>query len=87
MAKRKEPPCEKCMPEIMPENKEAFEIYAIVCNQMIVSGMGDPIDINFASLKIVMDLFSIENQLECFKRVVLMARHIIKETIENGKVI
>jgi len=69
----------------MPENKEAMEIYSTVSNQMIVSGMGDPIDINIVAIKTVMDLYGVDNQPECFKKVVMIARHIIKGHQEKSK--
>lgn len=74
------------MPVIMPENKEALEIYSMVCTQMIVSGFGDPIGIDFKAVKIVLDLYEVENQSECFKKVVTIASHIIKASQEKRSV-
>lgn len=70
----------------MPENKEALEIYSLVCNQMIVSGFGEPIGIDFKAIKIVLDLYEIDNQPECFKKVVTVARHFIKAGQEKRSI-
>ena len=40
------PPCDDCRPVSLEKNDEAIAIYGIVCNQIIVAGMGDVIDLD-----------------------------------------
>lgn len=78
-AKGKETPCGECMPQAMEENKEAWMIFQISRNQLIVGGMGGVIDINIMAVKTVMDLYEIENQCECMEKVLQMAHIFIRE--------
>jgi hypothetical protein len=55
---------------LLPENEEAFFIYNVVRNQAIFAGMdGIPVDLDYKAVKIVMDLYGVENQRECFEKV------------------
>lgn len=69
------PNCKECLPEILPENQEAIEVYTQVRNQAICVGM-EPVDLNYGAVKIIMDLFEVENQRDCFGRVITMWNHI-----------
>lgn len=64
----KEPNCDECIPKVMPENKEVFDLFIMVRNQHIMS-FGGPIDLNFNSLKVAMEAMGIENTKETFNRV------------------
>ena len=72
--KNKPTPCEKCSinkVELLSENEDAFLIYNIVQNQAIFIGMNAvAIDLDYNAVKIVMNLYGIEDQLDCFQRVV-----------------
>jgi len=65
----KQPPCDTCRPVIHPDNVEAIEIYGVVRNQLRVSGMGTPIDLDFAAVEFIMDLYEVEDKKECFEKV------------------
>ena len=71
--KNKPTPCDKCVAnkiKLLPENEEAFFIYNLVRNQAIFVGMdGMPVDLNYNAVKMTMDLYNIENQRECFNKV------------------
>jgi hypothetical protein len=69
--------CENCLPKILPENEDAVTVYSQVRNQAIYVGMdGIPVDLDYKAVKIVMDLEDIENQADCFQRVLKMWHHI-----------
>jgi len=44
-------------------------IFNICRGQIIVTGMGDVIDINILAVKAVMDLYDIDNQKACLEKV------------------
>ena len=77
-------PCQKCLPELMPENFEVWRIYALIGGQLIVGPSG-PVDINHNALHKAMDLYEVENKRECFERVCMLARHMLKEQWEKRK--
>jgi len=66
-----EPPCEMCWVDLMPENRQAVEVYMIVRGQMITAGMGQVIDLSIPAVKIVMDLYpgGIDDQWKCLSKV------------------
>lgn len=64
----KSPKCDVCMPEIMEENQEVLKLYLLVQHQHIMGSSG-PIDLNFQSVKIMMDWMGIKNQKEMFDKV------------------
>jgi len=75
--KNEDPPCDKCIPETLPENKDALKVYLLVKNQLILTGFGDIVDISFAAIDIVLNLFEIQNKRNVFLKVVTLARHFI----------
>ena len=78
------PDCSKCLPEVTPENEEAVEIYSQVYSQAIYVGMeGVAVDLDFNALKLALDLNEVENQKDCFYKVLMMWRHINK--LNNAK--
>ena len=78
------PDCSKCLPEVEPENEDAVEIYSLVYSQAIYVGMeGVAVDLDFNALKLALDLNEVENQRDCFHKVLMMWRHINK--LNNAK--
>lgn len=76
-----DPPCDRCWVDLMPENKEAYEVYMITQGQIIAAGMGQTIDISIPAVKIVMDLYpgGIKNQWKCLSKVRATFHHFLKE--------
>jgi len=66
-----EPPCDTCWVDLMPENRQAAEVYLTTRNQFITAGMGQVIDISIPAVKIVMDLYpgGITDQWKCLSKV------------------
>ena len=64
----KEPKCDICMPTLMPENSQIFEIYTLVRNQHIM-GFGGPVDLDIKSAMLVIDMFGVDNRKEVFDKV------------------
>jgi hypothetical protein len=62
---------------LYPENEDAANVYTQVRNQAIYVGMdGIPVDLNYSAVEFVMNLFGIENQRECFQKVLMVWHHI-----------
>lgn len=74
-----EPPCDECWVDLMPENREAAEIYMMTRGQIISAGMGQVIDISIPAVKIVMDLYEIRNQKKCLAKVRTAFHHFLKK--------
>ena len=69
--------CEQCMPQLLPPNYIAAQVYALVQNQLIT--LGDvPIDLDIRTLLSVMTVYGIPHQSDIFHRVLLVARHMIE---------
>ena len=69
--------CQECLPELMPENIEAWRIYSVISGQLIMGASG-PMDINQNALHKAMELYEVENKRDCFERVCTLARHMLK---------
>lgn len=63
------------MPPILPENRDAIEVYTKVRGQHIM-GFGGPVDINIVAVKTIMDLYNIENQRVVLEKVHKAYNHI-----------
>lgn len=63
-----EPPCSECKPEVLPENREALDVYLLARNQVVTVGEGVA-DISFPAVKIVMDVLGVVDQRRCFLKV------------------
>jgi hypothetical protein len=75
------------MPEIMDANREAVVIWKETRTQ-VIPGMTDPPDINILAVGMMMDLYGIENKLDCLSRVRTMFdeyQEILKEKREESK--
>jgi hypothetical protein len=76
------PPCESCRVELREENEEAARIYQLVRRQIITFFNGEvdkEIDLNFASVNTVMDIYNVKNKLECFNKVIRAYYHFLGE--------
>lgn len=75
-----EPPCETCWVDLMPENRQAAEVYMINRSQYITAGMGQPVDINNLAIFGTMDRYpgGIKNQWKCLQKVRAVFHHFNK---------
>ena len=53
----------------MEENEEACRLFGIVCNQVIVGGMGDIIDINLDAVISIMAVHGIRDKKDCLDKI------------------
>lgn len=81
--KHEDPPCEKCVPAILPGNEDALRVYLMVRNQVIVVGMGTPIDLDFNAIEFILNLYKIRNKKEVFEKVIMVSRYILEEAKEK----
>ena len=80
----KAPKCHLCIIPLMPENQVVFDVYIQVQNQHIM-GFNGPVDINFMSVKFIMDLMKIkiEEQKEVFDRVHKLYKTLLSEVYDE----
>ena len=64
----KDPPCETCRVELMPDNKEASMVYNIVQNQFIM-GFNGPVDLNQSAVWECIDRYRVKDPIKVFERV------------------
>lgn len=59
----KEPDCRNCVPSLLPENENLYEIFSIVRTQCISTQIGKhtQIDLNIGILKDIFDMYDVEN--------------------------
>jgi protein-arginine kinase activator protein McsA len=79
-----EPPCETCFVDLDKSNEEAARIYRMVQGQVITAGE-QIVDLNYQSVKMVMDLYEVKKQRECFERVTRTFNHFLKESRDKQK--
>lgn len=74
-----EPPCDTCRVDLMPENRQAAEVYLITRNQVITAGMGEPVDISIPAICNIMDRYpgGIKDQWKCLHKVRFAFHHFI----------
>ena len=70
--------CIKCLPPLMAENHDAAWIYLIVQNQLILGPQG-PIAVNQMAIHEAMQLYEIENKLDCFEKVLKLSSYFIEK--------
>jgi hypothetical protein len=68
------PPCEKCLPEPMEGNREAFAVWEFCGSQVLTAGMGGAIDISFEAVEIALRRLNRGDDDELFFQVVDIAR-------------
>ena len=83
------PECEDCFPLLFPENSVAVDLYMLCCNQVIVSGMGDLIDLDYKAVIGVMEMEGIEDKklqsryMKQIKRIFQIAKEKFEERKEK----
>ena len=82
----KTPKCDLCLVPLMPDNQVVFDVYMEVRDQHIM-GFGGPVDINFMSVKLIMDLMDIEveSQKAVFDRVYKLYRKFLSKMYDDAK--
>jgi hypothetical protein len=79
------PPCETCIEPLLPENIDAGKIFLICRRQVIAAGpRGKIVDINHQAIKCSMDIYGIENQRECFEKVVSLFHATLSDDAGNA---
>ena len=73
-----EPPCATCWVDLKEENEDAARIFRVVRGQYIVFGER-VVDLNFQSVKVIMDLYNIRDQKACFEKVLNIFHRFLKE--------
>ena len=68
------PPCEKCLPEPMEGNREAFAVWEFCGSQVLTAGMGGAIDISFEAVEIALWRLNRGHDDELFFLLVEIAR-------------
>jgi hypothetical protein len=80
-ASGKRPPCERCMPKVREKNVDAFRVWSLVRNQVILSGMGDEVDIRMDAVKMGCEVLGVRN----WKRVTVQVMEIARAIREARK--
>ena len=80
----KSPKCEECIESLMPGNQVVFDVYMKVQNQHIMSFSG-PVDVNFMSVKFIMDMMEIKDQRKVFERVHKIYRLVLSKSYDESK--
>ena len=74
------PPCETCRVELIEENADAELVYQMAKRQVrIAPGSGQIIDLDYAAVKAIMDIYEIADQRTCFMKVARAFHHILAE--------
>jgi hypothetical protein len=73
------------MPDMLPENEEAFKVWQLVNGQVVTAGMGEVIDISFPAVEIAMEALDVEDRKECFLKVVEISRTVIAAQNKKAK--
>jgi hypothetical protein len=79
-----EPPCETCFVDLDKSNEDAARIYRMVQGQVITAGE-QIVDLNYQSVKMVMDLYGIKDQRRCFEKVVRTFNFFLSEQRKKDK--
>ncbi len=79
-----EPPCETCRVDLMEENREAVEMYMLVKRQVITAGeTNEVIDLNYQTVKTMMDLYRVKDQRAVFQKVCAAFHHFLNKDREK----
>jgi len=65
----------------MEENKEAAQLYQL-CRCQVVTVGEQVIDINYQTVKTMMDLYGVKDQLECFGKINRVFHHFLNKERE-----
>jgi len=74
--RNKPPPCDACLPELLPENENAVRIYNLVQSQTRDLPNGQPKDIDLQAVIEVLKLHNLYTK-KLFIQVVNVCRHMI----------
>ena len=66
--------------ELMEENKDVGRVFMMTRRQYITVGMGQPVDINIASVGVVMGIYKVRDKERCLERV----RRLFFETLPRN---
>ena len=64
-----DPPCDGCRVTLLAENEEAALIYMTVRRQYVTGEYGRVVDLSIQAVKIVMDLYGVQDQRRCLEKV------------------
>jgi hypothetical protein len=73
MRREQEPDCGSCIPDVLPENREAVQLFHLVNGQRIMA-FGGTVDINHLAVWEAIDRYGAEDPLKTFEKIALMAR-------------
>lgn len=68
--KGRDPPCDSCSIDLLPENVETVQLYNLVRGQVLLTALGDSIDLNYTSVIEVMKLIGVEDSRDVFLSIV-----------------
>lgn len=85
-SKKKEPPCEKCKVELMEENQEAAHVFMMSRNQCL-SLDKHIIDISIPAVKIIMDLYHVNDQMRCLIKVLKVFHFCLEKRRDESGVV
>lgn len=77
-----EPPCKTCTPPLLEANRDALKVY-LMCEGQFIMGFGGPVDINQVAVHECMRLYEVRDKVDCFEKVVAVARHEINRLAER----
>jgi len=81
-----EPPCKKCLPQILPENQPVIKLYFLIQNQHIMGPAG-PVDLNVDAAYRIIDRH-IENKHDqeiCFDMIYKTYHEVLRSrSNKNG---
>ena len=81
----KEPPCEQCKPELLPENEDSIFVFSFVRNQVVTAGMGQVIGINHLAISNAIRLFEIDNEKKVTLDVIKCFDAVLETTKDSGE--
>lgn len=64
---------------------DAVKVYNLVYRQVIISGMGQVVDINQLAIWEVIDRYRIVNGIKVFEKVVSVSRHFLNKQDDSGE--
>jgi hypothetical protein len=76
-AKIGEAACDSCRVDLYEENRDAGTVYMLCRNQVITAGMGEVIDLNYQTVKTIMDLYGVKDQQDCLMKVINTFHHFL----------
>ncbi len=80
------PPCTTCRVELEEENIDAGRVYQMSKRQVrIAPGSGQIVDLDYAAVKAVMDIYGVKDQRDCFDKVVRTFHHFLAERQKNDQ--